>query len=164
MIDYEKLQKSMLAAALKGNKIYLLGKSVKYPSVIFITFGEYESAIGYYAIPDSVFLLDAGAYMKAIDQMDYLNMDTLIKDEDKAQPAYSTGTMRAINGCFALVLTSEDHNTTVLIRHGKATEYIKQKAEMFYACTNVDQPVFFTADFPGSEFPYDGAILPVRIK
>lgn len=164
MIDYEKLQKAMMAAALKGKKTYLLGKSNKYPSAVFITFGEYESAIGYYVIPDSVFLLDAEAYMKAIDQRDYLKMDTLIKDEDKAKPAYSTGTMKAIKGCFALVLTSEDHNTTVLIRHGKATEYIKPKAEMLYAVTNANQPVFFTADFPGSEFPFDGAILPVRMK
>ena len=138
-----------------------MGKSIKYPSAVFITFGgEDGTAIGFYVIPDSVFLLDAAAYMKAIDQMDFLKMDTLIKDEDIAQAAYSTG----IKECFALVLTSEDHNTTVLIRDGKATEYIKAKANISYAVTDANHPVFFTADFPGSEFPFDGAILPVRMK
>lgn len=165
MIDYAKLQKAMLAAALKGKKSYLLGKSIKYPSAVFVTFGgEDGTAIGYYVMTDSVFLLDHAAYMKAIDQNDYLKMDTLIKDEDDAQAAYPTGRLREIRGFIAHNLESEDRNISVYINHKKATEYIKPKAEMFYAVTNATQPVFFTADFPGSEFPFDGAILPVRMN
>lgn len=165
MIDYAKLQKAMIAAALKGKNAYLLGKSIKYPSAVFITFGcEDGTAIGFYVIPDSVFLLDADAYMKAIDQKDFLKMDTLIKDEDKTQTAFSTTRLRKIHGNTVQEIVSVDENTSVYINGNKIAEYIKSKsADMFYAVTNSNRPVFFTADFPGSEFPFDGAILPVRM-
>lgn len=165
MIDYGKLQKAMLAAALKGKKAYLLGKSIKYSSAVFVTFGgEDRSAIGFYVMPDSVFLMDAEAYMKAIDQKDFLKMDTLIKEEENTQPAYTTLKFQEVNGFLAQQLVSEDYSTVVYINRDKLTEYIKPKSEICYAVTNAIQPVFFTADFPGSEFPFDGAILPVRIK
>ena len=165
MIDYGKLQKAMLAAALKGKKSYLLGKSIRYPSAVFVTFGGVDgSAIGFYVMPDSVFLLDAEAYMKAIDQKDFLKMDTLIEEKDKAQPAFQTNRYDLFNGVLVAELITEDNNTTVYVNKGKAAEYLKTKAEMFYSVTNAKQPVFFTADFPGSEFPFDGAILPVRTK
>lgn len=165
MIDYAKLQKAMLAAALKGKKSYLLGKSIKYPSAVFITFGgEDGTAIGFYCMADSVFLLDAAAYMKAIDQKDYLKMDNLIKEEDTAQPAYATMRLREIHGNTVREIFSEDNSVTVFINEKKATEYLKTKAEMYYAVTDANQPVFFTADFPDSDFPFDGAILPVRMN
>lgn len=165
MIDYGKLQKSMLAAALKGKKSYLLGKSIKYPSAVFVTFGgEDGNAIGFYVMPDSVFLLDPDVYMKAIDQKDFLKMDTLIKDEDKAQTAYATTRLREIRGLLAMEIVSEDNNTAVYINMMKAAKYIKTKSEIFYAVTGNNTTVFFTSDFPGSEFPFDGAILPTRVN
>lgn len=165
MIDYAKLQKAMLAAALKGKKTYLLGKSIKYPSAVFITFGcEDGTANGFYAIPDSVFLLDAAAYMKAIDQKDYLKMDTLIREENEAQTAYATTRLREIHGCTVREIVSEDENIVVYINMAKAAEYLKTKSEIYYAVIDSKTQVFFTADFPGSEFPFDGAILPVRMK
>ena len=165
MIDYAKLQKAMLAAALKGKKTYLLGKSIKYPSAVFITFGcEDGTANGFYAIPDSVFLLDAAAYMKAIDQKDYLKMDTLIREENEAQTAYATTRLREIHGNTVREIVSEDENIVVYINMAKAAEYLKTKSEIYYAVIDSKTQVFFTADFPGSEFPFDGAILPVRMK
>lgn len=165
MIDYAKLQKAMLTAALKGKKAFLLGKSIKYPLAVFITFGgEDGTAIGFYVIPDSVFLLDAEAYMKAIDQRDYLEMDTLIREEDKTQTAYATTRLREVRGLLAMEIVSEDNNIAVYINMIKAAKYIKTKSEIFYAVKGEKQPVYFTADFPGSEFPFDGAILPVRMN
>lgn len=165
MIDYAKLQKAMLAAALKGEKAYLLGKSIKYPSALFITFGgEDGTAIGFYVIPDSVFLLDAPAYMKAIDQREYLKMDRLIIEENDTRKAYATTRLREIRGLLAMEIASEDNKAAVYINMAKAAKYIKTKSEIFYAVTDNNKAVYFTSDFPGSEFPFDGAILPVKIN
>lgn len=160
-----KTSESNVGRCAEGKKSYLLGKSIKYPSAVFVTFGgEDGTAIGFYAIPDSVFLLDAAAYMKAIDQRDFLKMDTLIKEEDKAQTAYATTRLREIHGNTVREIVSEDNNVAVFINMAKAAEYLKTKSEIFYAVIDSKTQVFFTADFPGSEFPFDGAILPVRIN